>query len=59
MFSLGWAGVGLDVVHTGQHYDYKLCRVFFNELGLPDPVVNLEVRLNGLFTVYKLVVHGL
>jgi len=35
--------VGLDVVHTGQHYDYELSRVFFNELDLPDPVVNLGV----------------
>jgi UDP-N-acetylglucosamine 2-epimerase len=33
----------LDVVHTGQHYDYELSRDFFNELGLPDPVVNLGV----------------
>jgi UDP-N-acetylglucosamine 2-epimerase len=33
----------LDVVHTGQHYDYELSRVFFNELDFPDPVVNLGV----------------
>jgi UDP-N-acetylglucosamine 2-epimerase (non-hydrolysing) len=39
----GRRGLGLDVVHTGQHYDYELSRVFFNELGLPDPVVNLGV----------------
>jgi UDP-N-acetylglucosamine 2-epimerase (non-hydrolysing) len=31
------------VVHTGQHYDYELSRVFFNELELPDPVLNLGV----------------
>ena len=36
-------GLGLDVVHTGQHYDYELSRVFFNELELPDPVLNLGV----------------
>ena len=30
-------------MHTGQHYDYEMSRVFFNELGLPDPVVNLGV----------------
>jgi UDP-N-acetylglucosamine 2-epimerase (non-hydrolysing) len=35
--------MALDVVHTGQHYDYELSRVFFNELELPDPVVNLGV----------------
>jgi len=36
-------GVELDVVHTGQHYDYEMSRVFFNELGLPDPAVRLEL----------------
>ena len=41
-------GLELDVVHTGQYYDYELFRVFFNELGLPDPVVNLGVYLEEL-----------
>lgn len=36
-------GVELDVVHTGQHYDYEMSRVFFNELTMPDPVRNLGV----------------
>ena len=40
-------GLELDVIHTGQHYDYELSRVFFNELGLPDPVVNLGVGSGG------------
>jgi UDP-N-acetylglucosamine 2-epimerase (non-hydrolysing) len=31
------------VVHTGQHYDEQLSRVFFDQLGLPRPDVNLEV----------------
>jgi len=39
----GRRGLELDVVHTGQHYDYELSRVFFNELTLPDPVMNLGV----------------
>jgi len=29
----GRRGLELDVVHTGQHYDYGLSRVFFNEFG--------------------------
>lgn len=33
--------VRFRLVHTGQHYDEKLSKVFFNELGLPDPDVNL------------------
>lgn len=31
------------LVHTGQHYDSAMSNVFFQELGLPEPHVNLEV----------------
>lgn len=29
------AGVDQILVHTGQHYDAALSRVFFDELGIP------------------------
>ncbi|HEY6344914.1 MAG TPA: UDP-N-acetylglucosamine 2-epimerase (non-hydrolyzing) [Bryobacteraceae bacterium] len=31
------------LIHTGQHYDDAMSDVFFRELGLPEPDVNLEV----------------
>jgi UDP-N-acetylglucosamine 2-epimerase len=31
------------LIHTGQHYDYELSKVFFDQLGIPAPDYNLEV----------------
>lgn len=31
------------VIHTGQHYDRAMSEVFFSELGLPEPELNLGV----------------
>ncbi len=35
------ADLHFRLVHTGQHYDDKLSKVFFSQLGLPEPDVNL------------------
>src|SRR5580692_1999487 len=38
-----WPNLQQTLVHTGQHYDKNLSEVFFSQLGMPEPDVNLEV----------------
>jgi len=35
--------IELQLIHTGQHYDYEMSRMLFGELDLPDPLANLGV----------------
>jgi len=35
--------IRLEIIHTGQHYDYEMTKVFFEELNLPGPTANLNV----------------
>lgn len=41
--ALGVLGVPQQLVHTGQHYDEQMSEVFFRQLGLPEPDVDLGV----------------
>src|SRR3954454_6989387 len=36
-------GVRQTLVHTGQHYDALMSDVFFQQLGMPQPDINLAV----------------
>ena len=31
------------LVHTGQHYDYEMSKLFFDQLGIPEPNYNLGI----------------
>jgi len=35
--------IDLQIAHTGQHYNYEMSKEFFEELNLPDPVVDLNI----------------
>lgn len=34
--------ISFRLIHTGQHYDKKMSGAFFEQLGIPEPHVNLE-----------------
>ena len=32
-----------EIVHTGQHFDENMSQIFFNQMKIPSPVVNLGI----------------
>lgn len=52
------------LIHTGQHYDPRMSGDFFEQLGIPDPDVNLEVgsgtqaeQTGAIMTRYEALLH--
>ncbi len=43
MQGLADQGISEVMIHTGQHYDEKMSRVFFDELEIPEPKYNLGI----------------
>ena len=45
-----------EILHTGQHYDESMSRVFFDQMSIPAPAVNLNVGsgLHGAMTARML-----
>ncbi len=35
--------IDAKLLHTGQHYDYEMSKIFFDELGIPEPDFHLGV----------------
>ncbi|MGC6413891.1 MAG: non-hydrolyzing UDP-N-acetylglucosamine 2-epimerase [Bacteroidia bacterium] len=36
-------GINEKIIHTGQHYNYKMSDIFWEELNIPKPTLNLNI----------------
>lgn len=52
-------GAKITLVHTGQHYDPIMSEIFFRELDIPAPSVNLGIGSGDRITQTKKILDGL
>jgi len=52
-------GIDHHIIHTGQHYDEAMSKVFFEDLGMPEPSVYLGVGSGSHATQTAKVMIGL
>lgn len=51
--------IKINLIHTGQHYDDEMSRIFFNEFNLPEPIANLGVGSGERVSQIKAIREGL
>ena len=52
-------GIQEVIIHTGQHYDNNMSDIFFDEMQIPKPVYNLEVKENLHGAMTGKMLHGI
>lgn len=57
--------IELTLIHTGQHFDENMSKVFFDQMGIPTPDIQLSIRgdfhtekIGRMFTALKRQLHG-
>jgi UDP-N-acetylglucosamine 2-epimerase (non-hydrolysing) len=57
--ALSERGISVFLVHSGQHYDDAMSDIFFRELGIPHPDVNLGIGSGDRITQTRKIVQKL
>lgn len=59
-----YENLSFTLVHTGQHFDENMSKIFFDQMGIPKPDIQLEItgefhteKLGKMFTALKKIVE--